>query len=83
MLDITLLRKDLDAVVAALAKRKNPQPFLNVEAFKALETERKTIQTRTEELQAQRNSAEQADRAAQGQGRIGRRRDGPGGRHQG
>jgi seryl-tRNA synthetase len=56
MLDITLLRKDLDSVVAALAKRKNPQPFLNVEAFKALEAERKTIQTRTEELQAQRNA---------------------------
>ena len=56
MLDITLLRKDLDSVVAALAKRKNPQPFLNVEAFKALEAERKTIQTRTEELQAQRNT---------------------------
>jgi seryl-tRNA synthetase len=79
MLDITLLRKDLDSVVAALAKRKNPQPFLNVEAFKALEAERKTIQTRTEELQAQRN-AEQADRPAQVQGRIGRRGDGPGGR---
>ena len=56
MLDITLLRKDLDAVIARLQTRKNPQPFLDVEAFRALESERKTIQTRTEELQSQRNS---------------------------
>ena len=56
MLDITLLRKDLDGVIAKLNTRKNPQAFLNVEAFKALEAERKTIQTRTEELQAQRNA---------------------------
>ena len=56
MLDITSLRKDLTAVVAALEKRKSPQAFLNVEAFQALEAERKTLQTRTEELQAQRNS---------------------------
>ena len=27
MLDIALLRKDLDSVLARLAKRKNPQPF--------------------------------------------------------
>ena len=56
MLDITYLRKDLDAVVTRLQTRKTPQLFLNVEAFSALESERKTIQTRTEELQAQRNS---------------------------
>ena len=56
MLDILSLRKDLDAVVARLEKRKSPQPYLDVDAFKALETERKTLQTRTEELQAQRNS---------------------------
>jgi len=56
MLDITLLRKDLDGVVERLARRKNPQPFLDVERFRALETERKAIQTRTEELQAKRNS---------------------------
>ncbi|WP_429949419.1 serine--tRNA ligase [Comamonas sediminis] len=55
MLDILLLRKDLDSVIARLQTRKNPQQFLNVEAFKALEAERKTIQTRTEELQAKRN----------------------------
>jgi seryl-tRNA synthetase len=56
MLDITLLRKDLDSVVARLQTRKNPQAFLNVDAFKALEAERKTIQMRTEEMQAKRNT---------------------------
>ena len=55
MLDILLLRKDLGTTVERLQSRKNPQPFLNVEAFQALEAERKTLQTRTEELQAQRN----------------------------
>jgi seryl-tRNA synthetase len=56
MLDITLLRKDLPSVLARLETRKSPQAFLPVEAFTALEGERKTIQTRTEELQAKRNS---------------------------
>jgi seryl-tRNA synthetase len=56
MLDITLLRKDLDTVVQRLSTRKSPQPFLDVERFTALETERKYIQTRTEELQARRNA---------------------------
>jgi seryl-tRNA synthetase len=56
MLDILLLRKDLDAAVARLESRKNPQAFLNVEKFRALENERKTLQTRTEELQSQRNN---------------------------
>jgi seryl-tRNA synthetase len=56
MLDITLLRKDLDSVVARLQTRKNPQAFLDVAAFTALEAERKTLQTRTEELQSQRNT---------------------------
>ncbi|HEY1399619.1 serine--tRNA ligase [Roseateles sp.] len=55
MLDITLLRKDLDAVIERLQQRKNPQPFLDVERFKTLETERKQVQIRTEELQAKRN----------------------------
>jgi len=55
MLDINLLRKDLDSVVARLEARKTPQPYLDVEAFRALEAERKTIQSRTEELQAKRN----------------------------
>ena len=56
MLDINLLRKDLEGVVARLETRKSPQPFLDVERFSALEAERKAIQTRTEELQARRNS---------------------------
>ncbi len=56
MLDINLLRKDLETVVARLATRKNPQTFLDETAFRALETERKAIQMRTEELQSKRNS---------------------------
>jgi seryl-tRNA synthetase len=56
MLDITLLRKDLDGAIARLETRKTPQAFLDVAMFRALEAERKTIQSRTEELQAQRNS---------------------------
>lgn len=56
MLDILQLRKDLDAVVARLETRKNPQPYLDVSAYQALEHERKALQTRTEALQAQRNS---------------------------
>ncbi len=56
MLDITLLRKDLASVVAGLEKRKSPQPFLDVDRFSSLESERRTIQVRTEELQARRNS---------------------------
>ncbi|HMQ71852.1 MAG TPA: serine--tRNA ligase [Rubrivivax sp.] len=56
MLDINLLRRDLDAVVAQLQRRKNPQPFLDVERFRALEAERKAIQTATEQRQAQRNA---------------------------
>jgi seryl-tRNA synthetase len=55
MLDVNLLRKDLNTVIARLQARKSPQPFLDVEAFQKLEAERKTIQTRTEELQARRN----------------------------
>ena len=56
MLDINLLRKDLPSAIARLEMRKTPQVFLNVEAFHALETERKTLQIRTEELQNQRNT---------------------------
>ena len=56
MLDISLLHKDLGEVVRGLEKRKSPQPYLDVERFVALESERKAIQIRTEELQARRNS---------------------------
>ncbi|MDB5776289.1 MAG: serS [Herbaspirillum sp.] len=53
MIDIQLLRKDIDAVAAALATRKFK---LDVDGFNALEAERKQIQTHTEELQGKRNS---------------------------
>ena len=57
MLDINQLRRDLPSVVARLEARKSPQPFLDVARFSALEAERKTLQIRTEALQAERNSA--------------------------
>ena len=56
MLDINLLRKDLPAAIARLETRRNPQTFLDVDRFQALESERKAIQSRTEELQNQRNT---------------------------
>ena len=56
MLDINLVRRDLDGVVAQLQRRKNPQPFLDVPLYSALEAERKQIQTATEQMQAQRNA---------------------------
>ena len=68
MLDITLLRKDLDGVLARLALRKNPQPFLDEVRFRTLEAERKTIQSRTEELQSQRNSLSKQIGALKGKG---------------
>ena len=55
MLDIHLLRRDLPGVIERLERRSRPQPFLDVGRFGALEAGRKRIQTRTEELQAQRN----------------------------
>jgi seryl-tRNA synthetase len=54
MLDIQQLRNDLDNVTARLKARKFDFP---ANVFKALEAERKTIQTNTENLQAKRNSA--------------------------
>ncbi|HRO52580.1 MAG TPA: serine--tRNA ligase [Alicycliphilus sp.] len=68
MLDILLLRKDLASAVARLESRKKPQAFLNVEAFQALEAERKTIQTCTEELQSQRNQLSKQIGALMGKG---------------
>src|SRR5471032_2592329 len=49
MLDIQLLRKDLDGVAKRLADRGYN---LDVAAFAALEAERRDTQTRTEEMQA-------------------------------
>jgi seryl-tRNA synthetase len=68
MLDIAHLRKDLAAVVARLETRKSPQPFLDVGRFSALEAERKSLQTRTEGLQARRNALSKAIGAAKGKG---------------
>ncbi|MBI3374026.1 MAG: serine--tRNA ligase [Betaproteobacteria bacterium] len=53
MLDIQLLRSDLDAVVARIETRGFR---FDREMFLALEAERKSIQTRTQELQAARNA---------------------------
>ncbi|MEJ2767797.1 serine--tRNA ligase [Mycetohabitans sp. B46] len=53
MLDITLLRKDIDAVAQRLADRGYT---LDVAAFQALESERRRLQTHTEDLQSRRNS---------------------------
>ena len=53
MIDIQLLRKDIDSVAARLATRKFQ---LDVASFNTLEAERKQIQSRTEELQGKRNT---------------------------
>jgi len=53
MLDIQLLRSDIDTVARQLATRG---ASLDTDAFMAMEGERKQLQTRTQELQAQRNA---------------------------
>jgi seryl-tRNA synthetase len=53
MLDIQALRNDLDSVVAQLQKRGFA---FDAAKFTALEQERKTVQTRTQYLQAKRNN---------------------------
>ena len=53
MLDIQLLRTDLDTVTARLASRGYT---LDAAAFLALEAQRKEVQTRTQDLQAKRNA---------------------------
>jgi len=68
MLDITLLRKDLASVVARLETRQSPQRSLDVARFGALESERKALQTRTEELQARRNVLSREIGKLKGQG---------------
>ena len=66
MLDIQQLRSNLDAVAAGLAKRGKPIDFSE---FTALESERKTLQTRTQDLQAQRNSLSKQIGMLKGQGK--------------
>jgi seryl-tRNA synthetase len=53
MIDIQLLRSDIDAVAKRLATRG---VTLEVASFRALEDARKRIQTSTEQLQARRNA---------------------------
>jgi seryl-tRNA synthetase len=65
MLDINLLRNDLQAVAEGLAKRG---VTLDVARFEALEAERKVIQTRTQELQARRNGLSKQIGFAKGRG---------------
>src|SRR5690606_24520560 len=62
---IQLLRKDIDTVAARLAGRKFQ---LDVNAFNALETERKQIQSSTEELQNKRNTLSKQIGALKGKG---------------
>jgi seryl-tRNA synthetase len=65
MLDIQLLRKDLATVAARLATRGYT---LDTARFETLENERKDIQTRTQDLQAQRNSLSKQIGMAKGKG---------------
>jgi len=65
MIDPQLLRKDIAAVQARLAARKFQ---LDVEKFNILESERKSLQTRTEELQAKRNQLSKAIGMKKGRG---------------
>jgi seryl-tRNA synthetase len=54
MLDVQLLRNDLDGVAARLSARGLQ---LDIAAFREVEEARKRVQMRTQELQAVRNSA--------------------------
>jgi seryl-tRNA synthetase len=65
MLDINLFRADLPRVVAGLAKRG---AALDVARFEALETERKRIQTATQDLQSKRNALSKQIGVAKGKG---------------
>jgi seryl-tRNA synthetase len=65
MLDIQLLRKDLDHVAARLAARGFT---LDTAAFRALEARRKEVQTHSEELQARRNALSKQIGAIKGKG---------------
>jgi len=65
MIDIQLLRKDLDVVAARLAERKF---ILDKDKFIMLESDRKQVQSRTEELQAKRNQLAKAVGMKKGKG---------------
>ena len=65
MIDIQLLRKDLDTVAARLAERKF---ILDKDTFISLESDRKQVQSRSEELQAKRNQLAKAVGMKKGKG---------------
>ncbi len=65
MLDIVPLRKDSEAVAARLSLRGHS---LDLDAFRSLETERKALQMRAEELQARRNVLSKAIGRLKGRG---------------
>jgi len=65
MLDIQLLRTDLEGVAQRLAARGFT---LDTGAFQSLEQERKTVQTRTQELQAKRNATSKSIGQAKAKG---------------
>jgi seryl-tRNA synthetase len=65
MIDIQLLRKDLDTVAARLADRKF---VLDKDTFISLESDRKQVQSRSEELQAKRNQLAKAVGMKKGKG---------------
>ena len=66
MLDINLLRKDIDTVAKRLAD--GGRFAFPIAEFQALEAERKQVQTRTEELQAKRNALSKAIGMKKGKG---------------
>jgi seryl-tRNA synthetase len=65
MIDIQLLRKDIDSVATRLAGRKFQ---LDSATFNALEAERKQIQSGTEDLQNRRNNLSKQIGALKGKG---------------
>ena len=65
MLDIQLLRNDLEGVAARLKARKFD---LDTASIASLEAERKSLQTRTQDLQARRNSLSKSIGAAKAKG---------------
>ncbi|MDD2863998.1 MAG: serine--tRNA ligase [Methylococcales bacterium] len=65
MLDVQLFRNDLDFVIAGLKKRNFA---FNPENYSELEARRKAVQTKTQELQSERNSSSKAIGQAKAKG---------------
>ncbi|WP_153101117.1 serine--tRNA ligase [Paraburkholderia hayleyella] len=65
MLDIQLLRRDLDGIAQRLAERGYT---LDAATFSTLEAERRALQSRTEDMQARRNSLSKQIGAMKGRG---------------